>query len=69
MTTPNDEIVDLDSRRGVWTDGFAVCLDCGYRWIGVMHVEARFLECPECHAMRGIAVLRRDEFAAMMREP
>lgn len=37
-----------------WASDEAICIGCGHRWVAVAMVGTRWLECPSCHADKGI---------------
>ena len=52
------EVVDLASiREAKKIDGYMVgearCLSCGHKWVSVAPIGVLWLECPECHCMKG----------------
>lgn len=37
-----------------WASGEALCTSCSHTWVAVAPVGISEMECPECHALRGI---------------
>lgn len=49
-----NNIVDLFTRLQPHVTGEAFCLQCDHWWVAVAEVGTTRLECPECHAMKGL---------------
>lgn len=52
----SDKIVDIEKERldrSPHLVGKAICINCNHQWTAIAPVDTKWMECPECHLMRG----------------
>jgi hypothetical protein len=47
-------LADKKQEKSPHITGEARCRECGHEWTAVAPLGARWLECPECHTVKGL---------------